>query len=382
MRIVNSLGYRMLFSAITANLVPVYAKKNRNKRQEFCTDLREDKLYAQVYKPHASESPIAKKLKISEVQKELHETTFTVSGIVKAIPNHYAEIASPFAGRVTRSFIRLGQKVDKGSPLFEISSPDFFETGKVYYQAKQEMELASKNLCREQDLYAHKVSAQKEVEEAEVNYELKKKDYENALAALKVFQIEPDQLVLGQPMIVRSPISGEIVKNNIVIGQFMKDDADPVAVVADLNEVWVAANVKEKDMSLLSSLKKVEISLVSQSNQTFSGTIYHINEMLDEDTRSVEVLVACDNKERLMKPAMYATVKLTDEPAESILIPTSAILQEEEQAYVLVSSGNNKFLKRKVETSATDGDKSVITFGLQSGEKYVSDGAFYLLNAN
>ena len=38
--------------------------------------------------------PIAKKLKISEVQKELHETTFTVSGIVKAIPNHYAEIAS------------------------------------------------------------------------------------------------------------------------------------------------------------------------------------------------------------------------------------------------------------------------------------------------
>ena len=46
----------------------------------------------------SSESPIAKKLKISEVQKELHETTFTVSGIVKAIPNHYAEIASPFAG--------------------------------------------------------------------------------------------------------------------------------------------------------------------------------------------------------------------------------------------------------------------------------------------
>lgn len=108
----------------------------------------------------------------------------------------------------------------------------------------------------------------------------------------------------------------------------MKDDADPVAVVADLNEVWVAANVKEKDMSLLSSLKKVEISLVSQSNQTFSGTIYHINEMLDEDTRSVEVLVACDNKERLMKPAMYATVKLTDEPAESILIPTSAICRK------------------------------------------------------
>lgn len=162
----------------------------------------------------------------------------------------------------------------------------------------------------------------------------------------------------------------------------MKEDAGPVAVIADLNEVWVAANVKEKDMPLLSDLKQVEISLVSQLNRTFTGSIYHINELLDEDTRSVEVLIACDNKERLMKPAMYASVKLTDEAAETILIPTAAILQEENQAYVLLSLGNNKYLKQKVETSATDGDKSIIRSGLKPGDRYVSDGAFYLLNAN
>lgn len=328
------------------------------------------------------QSPIAKKLQISEVKKEPHQMVFTVSGVVKAIPSHYAEVASPFSGRVTRSFIRLGQKVNPGSPLFEISSPDFFETGKAYYQARQELELASKNLRREKDLYTHKVSAQKEVEEAEVNYELKKKDYENALAALKVFQIKPDDLVLGQPMIVRSPIAGEIVKNNIVIGQYIKDDAEPVAVVANLNEVWVAANVKEKDINLLSALKQVNISLVSQPERTFRGNIYHVNEMLDEETRSVEVLVVCNNKERLMKPAMYATVKFTDAVMETILIPTTAILQEEDQVYVLLAIGGNKYLKRKVETSATDGNKSIITSGLQSGEKIVADGGFYLLNAN
>lgn len=350
------------------------SQKNEQEAQEF--SVSGDTI---VVSP---QSPVARKLQVSEARKELHQMSFTVSGVVKAIPNHYAEVASPFAGRVTRSFIRLGQKVSQGSPLFEISSPDFFETGKVYYQAKQELELASKNLRREKDLYAHKVSAQKEVEEAEVNYELKKKDYENALAALKVFQIEPDELVLGQPMIVRSPIAGEVVKNDIVIGQFIKDDADPVAVVADLNEVWVAANVKEKDMPLLSALKQVDISLVSQPDRTFSGSIYHINEMLDEDTRSVEVLVACDNKERRMKPAMYATVKLTDAATETLLIPTASILQEENQAYVLVALGNDKYLRREVRTSATDGDQSIITSGLQPGEQYVSEGAFYLLNAN
>ena len=65
--------------------------------------------------------------------------------------------------------------------------------------------------------------------------------------------------------------------------------------------------------------------------------------MLDEDTRSVEVLIECNNSEHLMKPAMYGTVRLCDRSAEMIRIPDSAILQEEESAYVLVSLGNNGY---------------------------------------
>ena len=61
--------------------------------------------------------------------------------------------------------------------------------------------------------------------------------------------------------------------------------------------------------------------------------------MLDPDTRSVEVLIECDNSTRLMKPEMYGTVKLSDREAEVIRIPTSAILQEEENMYVLVELG-------------------------------------------
>ena len=158
-------------------------------------------------------SPILSRLKTDVVKKEPYRLEFSTSGVVKAIPSNYAEIASPFAGRISKSFVRLGQKVTPGSPVFEISSPSFFETGKGYYQAKQEMELALKSLKREKDLLQNKVGVQKELEEAEVNYELKKKDYENAVAALKVFQIEPEDLVLGQPLIVRSPIAGEIVTN-------------------------------------------------------------------------------------------------------------------------------------------------------------------------
>ena len=79
------------------------------------------------------------------------------------------------------------------------------------------------------------------------------------VAALKVFQINPDEMALGQPLIVRSPIAGEVVKDRIVIGQYMKEDAEPVAVIADLSKVWVVAHVKEKDLSLIQALDEVEI---------------------------------------------------------------------------------------------------------------------------
>ncbi len=329
----------------------------------------------------SSTSPIQQKLKISTVREEAFRQNFTASGVVKAIPANYAEIASPFAGRITKTFVHLGQKIVKGSPIFAISSPSFFEAGKAYYQAKQEMVLAQKNFRRERDLFANKVGAQKDLDEAEVEYELKKKEYENALSALKVFQVNPSTLVLGQPLVVHSPISGEIVNDNIVIGQYLKEDAEPVATVADLSKIWVSANVKEKDMPLIRSLDKVQVELVSMPGKQISGRIYHISEMLNEETRSVEVLVECDNADRNIKPGMYGSVKLTDRVGSAILIPTSAILQHQEHPYVLVSTGKHSYLKREITTSVADGNRTVVLSGLKSGESVITGGAFYLIDA-
>ena len=348
-----------------------------------------------------SESPVLSKLTKETVKREPYRMEFTTSGVVQAIPSNYAEVASPVSGRITKSFVRLGQKVAPGSPIFEISAPAVYEAGKSYYQARQEMELALKSLNREKDLMKNKVGVQKELEEAEVNYELKKKDYENMVAALKVFQINPDEMkdyenmvaalkvfqinpdemALGQPLIVRSPIAGEVVKDRIVIGQYMKEDAEPVAVIADLSKVWVVAHVKEKDLSLIQALDEVEIRLVAMPDKPISGKIYHISEMLDPDTRSVEVLIECDNSTRLMKPEMYGTVKLSDREAEVIRIPTSAILQEEENMYVLVELGNNDYRKQKIETGLTEDGKTVVLSGLNVGDEIVATGAFYLLDA-
>lgn len=329
----------------------------------------------------SANSPLTNKIKTEVATPQIYYPSFSTSGIVEAIPTKYAEIASPFAGRITKSLVRLGQKVSAGSPIFEISSPDFFETTKNYYQTQQEMILAKKSLRREKDLINNKVGVEKELEEAELNYGLKKKDFENARAALSVYRIKPNQLALGRPLIVRSPISGEVVKDKIVMGEYLKEDANPVAIIADLDKVWVVAHVKEKDVGLIHNLSEVEISLVAFPQKKFKGIIYHINEMMDEDNHSVEVLIECTNTNRLMKPGMYGFVKLTDKPTNKIVIPASAILQGENSTYVFVCVDKNRYEKRYVSVVSTSGNKMVVISGLQANECFITQGAFYLNEA-
>lgn len=325
-------------------------------------------------------SPILKKLETQKVNTISYSFILTTSGTVKAIPNNYALIAAPFAGRIIKSYVRLGQEVNAGTPVFEISSPSFFETGKAYYQTKEEMDLAYKNLKRQKDLLNKGVGIQKDLEEADVNYVIKKKDFENASASLKVFQVDASKLVLGQPLIVRSPIKGTIVENNLVIGQYIKEDSDPVATVAELSKIWVAGQVKEKDIRYINDTAEVEITLISFPEKVIKGKIYHVNSIIDEDTRSVQVLIECDNKDKIMKPGMYVTARFNHKIERAIVVPSKAIFQMDDASYVFIHIAANKYLKRKIVTITEDKDSVIVKSGLKAGDEIIVNGGFYLLD--
>lgn len=325
-------------------------------------------------------SALAKKLQSSIAALSPYNEVFTVSGVVQAIPNDFAQIASPFAGRVIKSFVCLGQRVRAGSPLFEISSADFYDAVKDYCQSLQEMRAAYITMKREKDLLRNNVGVKKEEEDAALNYALKKKDVENARAALSVYHLSPAELRLGHPLIVRSPIAGEVVKNNIVTGAYLKEDAEPIAAVANLDKVWMVAHVKEKDINLIHRLSNVVISLVSMPDRPITGRVFHIGEMMDENTHSVEVIIECDNTRRYLKPGMYGYVKLTDKAVLRIIVPSSALLQEENDNYVFVKVAPQRYMRRSVQTMTTSDHRIVILSGLKPGEEIITTGAFYLNN--
>lgn len=327
----------------------------------------------------SQQSIVNSKLKLQTVEPREFSTEFNTTGTVKAISGQIAEIAPLFDGRLTKSFVKLGQRVNAGTPLFEIYSTEFSETIKDYFQSLQAKKLTESNFQRQKDLVRNGVGVAKELEEAETDYEVALKDYENAVANLKILHIDPETINMGQALKVVSPIAGEIVETNMIIGQYVKSDAEPLAIVAELSMVWVVVQVKEKNISLISKDDKVEIRTDANPEQVITGFISHIGELLDEETRSTQVLIVCDNSDRKLKPGMFAGIHFINSPKESILVPSTAVLQNEDKSYVFVQEENGRYVRRWVDATTANQQETLIASGLNAGDIIIAEGGIYLM---
>jgi cobalt-zinc-cadmium efflux system membrane fusion protein len=362
-----------LFILVGVCIILASCKQNKPVENEVGVQYKGDTVYVAV------NSIVNSKIKLHTVIEQNYNTEFNTTGTVKAIAGQMAEIASPLDGRVGRSFIQLGQRVSAGTPVFELHSADFFEATKGYFQTLQTKKMKESNLQRQQDLVKNGVGVAKELEEAETDYEVALKDYENAEATLKMFNINPNDIAMGQALKVTSPIVGEVVQVNIVIGQYVKSDAAPLVIVAELDKVWVVAQVKEKYIHSIHTDNKVEIRTDSDPEYAITGHVSHISELLNEETRSVQVLITCDNKDRRLKPGMFTSVHFINQPQRSILVPSTSLLQKEDETYVFVKSREGEYVRRKVKTATTNPSESLITEGLKAGDVIVSGGGIYLM---
>lgn len=326
-------------------------------------------------------SNIRPKLKIETLKKEPHQLQVYSAAKIKAIPNNYAEISAPFNGRIVEAFVKLGQDVNRGTPLFAIYSSDYADAQKMFYQDKQQYLLAEKDVKRQKDLLDNGVGVQRDYEMARTTFENSKSELEKATASIRIFGVDPDKMLFGEPLVVRSPIHGQVIKNTIVVGKYLTDNSNSILTIAEISKVWITASVKEKDIRFIEEGDETAAEVTAYPGETFKGIVYHIEEIVDEDTRSINVLIECTNHEEKLKPGMYATVKFTQRPGLVVFVPSSALLQYNDRNFVFVQTKPWHFKKQIVTTAETVNDRTVIAEGLSGDESIIVQGGFYLLDA-
>lgn len=328
----------------------------------------------------SASSPILAHVVLDTVVLRDHDLVLSTTGVVMAIPSAYAEVAVPFGGRVVKSMVHIGQQVKANAPLFEISASSYSEVVKNYIQSKSAMEMAKKALDRVADLHQNRVASEKELDEARQDYTLALEEYQHAKAVAKEYQIDLKAAVVGQPMVVRSPIAGSVLRNELVIGEYVKEDADAKIVVADLSKVWVKANVSEMESPYVAGVQDVEVRLSSRPDTVIMGRVAYTDGMLDAETRTMQTFVECDNRGGLMKPNMYANVRMSLKGQQHIIVPKKAVLQGDDGRYVLRCVGEHVFVRTPIESQSVDNEDLIVTKGLAAGDVIMTEGAYYFID--
>lgn len=317
-----------------------------------------------------ADSPFRGRLVVAAVESREVRPKLLAPATVEADPAHLAKIAPPLTGRVKSLFVRQGQLVKAGQPLFELDAPDLVAARADFLRAKSVLLQAEQALRRQKDLLEHSIAAQRDVEEAQTGFDVARDDLKRAEVRLKLLGIGSGEL--DAPLMVRSPLAGQVLSLAAAPGEFRNDSTTPLLVVADLTSLWVTANVPERDIEKVRVGDAAQIQVAACGDRRLSGRVLFIENVLDADTRTAKVRIQLDNSDGRLKPGMFATVGLEGAPAPALVVPTTALFVGETESYVWVEKSPWSFVRRDVELGSQDRDTAVVVKGLASGERIVT----------
>ena len=336
-------------------------------------------------------SPQLERIKVAVVQAArvpLDEVVAT--GKIESNPNRISKVVMPVAGRVTRVMVAVGDAVVEGQPLLSIQSPDASTATSTYQQTlarlretKATLAKAEADLSRVQDLFAGRAIAQKEVVSAEASLAQAKSAVEQAQAAqdeslrrLEILGVKPGET---NPTIqVRAPLAGKVLELSVAAGEYRNDTSAPLMTIADLSSVFMAADVPESQIRLVTRGELVKITLSAFPDEVFTGTVARIADVVDPQTRTIKVRAALGNAQGRLRPDMFGEIRHEETFRKVPVIPSSAIVQSDQRTIVYREKSTGVYEPVTITFGKQDGERVPVLTGLAEGDRIVIDGGMLL----
>jgi len=202
------------------------------------------------------------------------------------------------------------------------------------------------------------------------------------LAALGLTEGQIKQLKKSRKVLQSVPIfadqDGVVSTLSVRHGMYVTP-RNKVMSLADLSSVWLLVDVFEKQANWVKLGDTAEVRLSYQPGKTWTGRVNYIYPSLDKTTRSLKVRLVFDNPDEMLKPNMFAKVKILSGAKNNILIiPTEALIRTGAQERVIIAKGKGRFEQRMVSSGLESGAYIEISDGLEEDEQVVVSGQFLL----
>jgi cobalt-zinc-cadmium efflux system membrane fusion protein len=309
----------------------------------------------------------------------------TAMGRVLAHQYRQAIVSYPFPARIAEIHAREGEWVRPGDPLVVLQSEEVGAATAAFYSAEADLELARVDFERETQLFESGVAARKNLSSAETNLRVAEATFDAAEKKLHVLGFTEEQIQVIRethqvnPIItLYAPISGKVTQNEMVLGG-MVEEATEILTIMDPSRLWVEADIYEKDIARLALGQAVVVTVPAHQGEEFRGQITYVGDILDPDTRTITVRTEVNNPAGKLKPGMFADLNIElSENGTALVVPSSAILDDDGEALVFVSLEGNQFEPRHVTVGIRENGWVEVTAGLEAGDEVVTNGNFQL----
>jgi HlyD family secretion protein len=190
-------------------------------------------------------------------------------------------------------------------------------------------------------------------------------------AAQATLQTAQDRLAEAT---VPSPFDGIVGVKNLEVGDYINPDippAQPPLVIANLDTAKVLVYIPAAEINHVKVGDPVMLKSVAL-NSYFKGEIKHVSP-LDNQGKGYPVEVFVSNPDLQLKKGMVTEVKLTSSSdKQGILIPTSAIEQNNGKSYVFISN-NNTAKRQEITVGEQEGSQTLVTKGVKDGDVIITN---------
>lgn len=302
--------------------------------------------------------------------------------------DHIAHVNPRIQGRVHRAPARLGDQVGAGKVLAVLDSVELGRAKADWLTARAAEDVTREAFEREQRLYADRITSEREMLEARAAWVQAKARLDGAVETLRLYGLGPDAIEApgdeeGRSrslLPVRAPFSGRIVEKHATLGELVTPE-DNLFTLADLSRVWIWIDVYERDLAAVHLDDDVEVHVSPYPDRTFQGKVTYVAPRVAEETRTVRARIDVPNPEGLLRPGMFARVRLIDPHAETTPVPVApaaAVTSHGGDDVIFVALGEGRFARRAVEVGRRTGDWVEILSGAEPGDRVVTEGVFLL----
>ncbi|MCI1265231.1 MAG: efflux RND transporter periplasmic adaptor subunit [Saprospiraceae bacterium] len=323
-------------------------------------------LKEQAWKVEFANAP-AKVEPFSEVVK--------TSGQILAAPGDEAVLTAQISGIVSFSGKNMvtGNTFGSGATLFTVKSNEVVQSnlGAAVLQAGSDLAIAKRNFDRASELVKDNIISEKEFLET-------KRQFENAQTQLA--NVSVSKKFNQNKQSVTTPIRGFLKNVMVENGQFV-NAGQPLATISKNKRLLLKANVSQKYFPKLTSFTAANFK-TADGGQVFNtrnlnGRVVSTGKSAEVGSPFLPIHFEIDNKENFV-PGSVVEVFLLSDTKPTLVIPTSALLEEQGIFYAYVQMDGERFQKRELKIGPSDGKNVQVLAGINEGERVVTKGGYQI----